>query len=812
MKYIIASVFILISVILISFTSFNPLMITTQETGSQNVYVNPGFSGGFIAAQEITMKKDYLTGISLLFKTNNRENTDENLILVMDENYQVIYRETFLSAVISDYKYFPVNLKRSIFIGKGKSIWICHYSMNGDENNHVSIVCNPYSALGKLYLSAVTANDILGAVPKKTTIQYGSFVLKTYESNFNTSVLIKLILFFLAAMVGLCIIFSKAVFLFIGRWRLNPERIFAVLAAVFGLILVFLTPPFQVPDEQSHFNRAYQVSEFDLLRLHQTVPLSLLHLDSLFQKMKFNSDEKTFVREIFALTNIKLNPDLRLPKSTNICFVPYIPSAIGIFAGRILNCPPLILLYLGRLFNLVFSVIIIYFAIKIIPVHKWIFFMLALMPMALFMRSSLSYDVMKLNLSFFLFALILKFAYSSKSSLTNRNLIVLFTVAIFLALSNMPYYVLTLSFLLIPIDKLGSLKKYIFIFLALMILPGLVNSMFSYASEYFGARNEIHNDPSYGITAVMTTANSGDQISYILGNIPQYIIVLLRTTFVYRGESYITGFVGNLGWLDTPMPSFLIVLFLTMLLVTAICDSKRDVNPGWKARAIMFTVFILAGVIIETALYVYASPYKGIIVESVQGRYFIFYAPAFFFLFYNAYISRKLNLALSLQKDELTRVKSKGKPDLNTNILEDEQIFSRTLNLIVVGFIIFTLFFTVYILAYRYYYIGETIVSVNAKKNAEKEAKLNIDRIQDKVKAVTRNFDLAKTAVAADKLDSAACYLENVLMYDPKHVTAAHNLALLYFKMNQKKKALQVIEKMKENGIKTDTNLLNLFK
>ena len=41
--------------------------------------------------------------------------------------------------------------------------------------------------------------------------------------------------------------------------------LFILLASVFGGMIVFVTPPFQAPDDHAHFYRAYQISEFKLL-------------------------------------------------------------------------------------------------------------------------------------------------------------------------------------------------------------------------------------------------------------------------------------------------------------------------------------------------------------------------------------------------------------------------------------------------------------------------------------------------------------------------------------------------------------------
>ena len=40
----------------------------------------------------------------------------------------------------------------------------------------------------------------------------------------------------------------------------SPEIIFAIFALLFGTIIMFITPQFQVADEPAHFERAVEVT------------------------------------------------------------------------------------------------------------------------------------------------------------------------------------------------------------------------------------------------------------------------------------------------------------------------------------------------------------------------------------------------------------------------------------------------------------------------------------------------------------------------------------------------------------------------
>ena len=41
----------------------------------------------------------------------------------------------------------------------------------------------------------------------------------------------------------------------------TEHKIYVYIALIFGMLFVFLTPPLQSPDEDSHFKRSYQISK-----------------------------------------------------------------------------------------------------------------------------------------------------------------------------------------------------------------------------------------------------------------------------------------------------------------------------------------------------------------------------------------------------------------------------------------------------------------------------------------------------------------------------------------------------------------------
>src|SRR3954466_7071345 len=178
----------------------------------------------------------------------------------------------------------------------------------------------------------------------------------------------------------------------------DPGRFVLVAVLLFGALFALVTPPFQVPDETEHFDRAYWVSEgrLDLLpvpvRTAAPLPESVRRTAELFADLPFHPERKTSPRAILTAFQIPLVPERRepvsFPGSLKYSCVPYIPQAIGIAAGRLLGAPALALLSPARLTNLLFGALAVAFAVRRLPAFAWLATMVALTPMALHLLGS----------------------------------------------------------------------------------------------------------------------------------------------------------------------------------------------------------------------------------------------------------------------------------------------------------------------------------------------------------------------------------------------------------------------------------------
>ena len=189
-----------------------------------------------------------------------------------------------------------------------------------------------------------------------------------------------------------------------ANW-LSPWLVFVLISLPSTLALVFLTPPFQVPDEHQHFYRAYQISELHIVGAGgesaggAVLPSSLPE----FVEHFLGSRRMHPVREIrpapLAKTWLEMERPLNPTRREFVGFgtvnyspFPYVPQATAMGVGRLLEAPPLALLYLGRIANALIAIVLIAWALRWMPFGKPVAAVAALLPMAQYEYASVSPD------------------------------------------------------------------------------------------------------------------------------------------------------------------------------------------------------------------------------------------------------------------------------------------------------------------------------------------------------------------------------------------------------------------------------------
>ncbi|HET9210613.1 MAG TPA: DUF2142 domain-containing protein [Thermoanaerobaculia bacterium] len=397
-----------------------------------------------------------------------------------------------------------------------------------------------------------------------------------------------------------------------------PGRFVLAAVLLFGAAFAIVTPPFQVPDEPAHFYRAYRMSEgrLDLLptsgRVGAPLPVSVHRIGDLFGPLTFHPERKTSPRAILAALRIPLAPERRelvfFPNSLQYTFVPYIPQAIGVAAGRLLGAPPLALLYLARLANLLCGALAVAFAVRRLPAFAWLAAMVALTPMCLSLFASASVDVTTIASSFLLVSTVARLAWGRERA-ARGDLLLLAAASAVLCASKPPYLPLALLVLLIPVARFprGRRAGFLPIHFGLSLLAASWPLAISRVMRY--GRLEAGVD-------------AGRQIHDSLLH-PFHLLRLVIEDYAVHALRYLSQIVGRLGWLDTQLPAPLLAAYLAVLLALVFLDASPRVEVRLWQRGIAAGAVLVGMILISAAEYAIWTPYGADYIEGVQGRYFL---------------------------------------------------------------------------------------------------------------------------------------------------------------------------------------------
>ncbi len=413
---------------------------------------------------------------------------------------------------------------------------------------------------------------------------------------------------------------------------MKPEKVFVYLGLFFGLLFVFIVPPFQNADEIIHYNESVRFSKFALNPSYEKATHSFDYkIDEIFSEYLRNHEhlgviqntQNQYSYQQLIHTNASFtNKIISIPASSipQVHVLNYVPQGIGMFVGDLLSGffgkqNVSIYFYMGRIFNLLFFLILCYAALKINPFKSlnYVFVFLLLSPMALFQASSLSYDVMTIAICVLFISYLLKIVYNySDESLLNKDkyLILILGYALY-SLKGGAYTPLLLMVFLIPNRLFTSLKNkvlWIGVFFILIFIISKIYTFFLIEASQIKGQSFV-----------------GSNFEYFIYH-PANLIATIISSFKQWNGFYVCSFIGVLGWLDTSLfsvyyPIWLIGLFLLVLATNSLQKIKISL-----AHRLAFLIITIGGVVViflGLSNDPVQNPYKPAIINGVQGRYFI---------------------------------------------------------------------------------------------------------------------------------------------------------------------------------------------
>lgn len=578
-------------------------------------------TGDMVISQTFISEKDEFSRIQLPFGTYNRLNEGEiSFELIEVKSNKVYYKETLPLQELHDGQYQNIDFP-SIQNSKGKKYEIRLTGMGLQNGKTVTIWSSSvdYLPSGQLKIDEKKQTGdlrfIVLDVELKPLLNKKEFVLAVFG----------LISMFLISLVA------------VRKYKNEVHRVFLIIVIPIGLVLSIIIPPFDQLDELEHYYRAFEVSEGKWINqtteqgLGNYIPVSLLDTVNDVRFIHHEGYKYSLVKEALGK---KLNPDDRIFMRNYASSYPpiiYIPQSLGMLIGRLFFDSPLIMMVLGRIFNFLAYTTIAYAALKIVPIKKYLFLTLALLPMSVIHSASLSGDAITNSTSLLFVSYILYLAYGPVITIERKHLYTSIVIGVFIALSKIVYLPIILLFLIIPFKKFKNKKVYIknLIFVLLgctipFIIWNLMNiSNLSVPDVRFNAQ-----------------VNPKDQILFILSHPLQYLKIFM-VTLMNQGPLQFVQMVGKAATNYIYLaPSIVIYTFILLLFLFGLISDESDLKAEVKATDKVIFLFILLSVfvLIYTALYVGFTIVGGSEIGGIQGRYFVPIAVFLFLTLYNKII------------------------------------------------------------------------------------------------------------------------------------------------------------------------------
>lgn len=414
-----------------------------------------------------------------------------------------------------------------------------------------------------------------------------------------------------------------------AHWQ--PEHVFTLLLAVFGLAFAFGMPPCQVADEISHFHRAYHISEGHLVPEMVgewgggLLPASILRVAQTFGRLAFHPENQARWEDFRSLSTLPLNRDERsaVPFHTAYyTFVPYLPQALGMALTRWLGLGPLGIFYAGRLANLFLALLLVYGAIRITPVFKLVFGSVALLPISVHQFASLSYDGCTIGVSFLLAAVFLRLAVDGKARAGGGVSAVLHALTGWLTLCKFPYVLLILLYLAVPVSRFGGWRRYLLTAAGLVLIASTMTAASMHMKKYAPGRMSSVEGPSIDL-----------QMRFIRRH-PARFAEICSVTVAEHGKLWIDH-LACLGWLDTRVNPLAVHLFFLFMVVVVLGDRTEGFHAGARLKMCALASVLLSALWILAALYICGNAVRAPLILGVQGRYFVPLLPLLLLCFSN---------------------------------------------------------------------------------------------------------------------------------------------------------------------------------
>lgn len=386
----------------------------------------------------------------------------------------------------------------------------------------------------------------------------------------------------------------------------RPELGFLAVALICGSLLSFSEPKAYVSwDEQIHYKNAEKISLAIIGGFSR--PNTVKSSYSLQEQKKIN--EK--VDSQYKKAQVKSRNFFEVFSYNRVA---YLPSAIALIIGGILQLPYHLIFIFGRWINLLIYAVVIYFAIRKLKTGKMIMSVIALFPTAIFLAANYNYDSWLTAFTMLGLAYLFTQLQEPKKKITKRNVVIMVGAFVLGLSPKAIYFPLMILLYLIGREKFSSLKKYR-AYLATTTLTILFVAGSFCLPFFVGGMDHSDNRGGNGV-------NSAEQVQFILSNSLGYVKILGNFILSYINPLNAGGFVSFFAYLGMTKGFWILLCLLGVVVVTDRNEYDKKTS-SWKMKLLIVTIYLINVALVSSALYVAFTPVGSVSINGVQPRYLI---------------------------------------------------------------------------------------------------------------------------------------------------------------------------------------------
>lgn len=406
------------------------------------------------------------------------------------------------------------------------------------------------------------------------------------------------------------------VLVWVKKAKIETVYLFSVLTL--GFFYCMLIIPFSVPDERTHADCIYRLSN-KVMGIDEPDREGVIYKRVDDAGIELNNECGTYQYYVVYKNLFKGVSHSELVEYSyvhmDIPMLLYAPSIFCFVLCRLLGVGTIPMLMLARLMTLLAFALATWWGMKRLPFGKAAMFIICILPITLQQAASMSYDSM-VNAGTLLFISLCFSMIFSEGKVEKKDLIpAVFLVYLLIFAKNGAYLPLILLFALIPAQKLGGKKKKWLGFAAVLAI----------ACGLFVMKNLVIalTGSSSGAAIDTSSLSTPYTLGYLLAH-PGIIFNVLMSTALLNSGFYINTMIGQrLGFLNLIVNDIVIFGYLFLLGLSILSTETERYILKVSDKIVMFLCAAASAALVVASMWLLLTPKSSQIILGVQGRYFI---------------------------------------------------------------------------------------------------------------------------------------------------------------------------------------------